>query len=171
MTKKITIICFCSVVIFVVALFTVTQLMADEIKPPQIIRKYQARDSSNEIIVAGIKKRYTRNDRGCVETVEFYNDPANCAGYESCPNDQKPGWVPAIEFKNWPKIWGEDLVGAGSTKGVVGSDECVEWRFTVAGSPGWDCDYIGGRLVCSCIGYYYQPRDWCCDPRGCKARP
>ena len=172
MPKNIAIILLCSVTIVVAALFTVTQLMAGEEKDPQIIRKYQARATNNEIEVAGLKKRYVRNpDDGCVSNVEFYNDPAKCDGNKDCPKDQKPEWVAAIEPQNWPKIWDEYLVGAGSTKGESVSDVCVEWRFTVAGSPGWDCDYLRGHIYCSCIGYYYAPKDWCCDPSGCRPRP
>ncbi len=181
MPKKTAIILLCSVAIVLAAVVTVTHLMAcnkmgssgadGERIDPQLIRKYQARVKFNEIEVAGLKKRYTRNpEDGCVSKVEFYNDPANCEGNEDCPKDEKPGWIEAIEPRSLPKIWDELLVGAGSTQGESGSDVCVEWRFTVAGSPGWDCDYFNGHYRCSCIGFYYKPKDWCCQ-RTCKPRP
>jgi hypothetical protein len=197
MTREIPIILLFSVAIVLAALFTVTQLMAGEkkITKRERIRGYQARTRTNQINVGVIKKKYYRNHRGCVEKVEFYNDLNNCAAGE-CANrlGRRPEiceeevrqrrlaeeectperWVAAIPIddQNWPKIWGEDLVGAGSTKGESGYDVCDEWRFTVAGSPGWDCDYIGGNIVCSCIGYYFPPPwDLCCQPTGCVPSP
>lgn len=186
MPKKITIILLCSVAVVVAALFTVTQLMAMAQKKPQSLDKYQALTKSNEIEVAGLKKRYSRNDFGCVESVEFYNDPAKCAEgdkkNEKCldilqKKPAEPKWIPAIKPKQEPVIWGEKLVGAGSTRGD--SDVCGDWRFTVAGSPGWDCDVLGGHVVCSCIGFYvgdpdypqHDPPGYCCDPNGCVPRP
>ena len=191
----------CSVTIVVAVLLTVTQLMAEENRPP--FDKYRAITKSiNEIEVAGVRIRYSRDDDGCVKSVEFYNDPAEglkhdiieqflkqkwyeCAKDQDCksrvegkefPPVVEPGWVPAsrIDPENWPKIWGEYLVGAGSTKGESGSKVCNEWRFTLAGSPGWDCTVIGGDGYCACIGRRYGLPDWpyvppyCCDgTHGC----
>lgn len=220
MPKTITIIRLCCVMIVATALFTVTQLMAGgtageklgsqlireltvpasthkiegEKPDPKFIQEHQARTSYNETVVAGLKKRYFRDDRGCAYKVEFLNEMSKCRecadslkqAWEKCtadkacrtklegktfPRQSESEWVEAIEPKTWPKVWGEYLVGAGTTKGESGDGVCIEWRFTVAGSPGWDCDYIGNRLVCSCIGYYYEPLDWCCQPTGCHPKP
>ena len=188
----------CSVAIVVAALFGCTHSVTETMEKvshaqanPQRFAKYKAitGDNENEIVVAGLKKRYLRRDKdGCVDKVEFYNDKAKCA--EECLdilNKEPPEstWRPAIETDKTdrqikiPVIWGEKLVGAGRTKGD--SDACVDWRFTVAGSPGWDCDYIGAhdRMVCSCIGFYvgnpdypqYDPPGYCCDPNGCVPKP
>ena len=151
-------------------------------------------------------KKYTRDDYGCVKLVEFYNDPANCLKNEQCmsylerewykcqqkvdckkkleelnlqwpPKMSEPVLRKAIDKIREPEIWGEILVSAGSTRGD--SDVCGDFRFTVAGSPGWDCDSTAGgdRIVCSCIGFYVGPEDWpdyfdhCCDPKGCVQAP
>jgi hypothetical protein len=194
MPKKIPMILLCSVAIVVAALFTVTQLMAMAQKKPQSFAKYQALSKSNEIIVAGLRKKYSRNDNGCVKTVEFYNDPAKCAEgdtkNEKCleilkkkPAEAKFRLAIGMDEKDRPiknpVIWDEKLVGAGSTKGE--SDVCGDWRFTVAGSPGWDCDYVAAldRIVCSCIGFYvglpdypqYDPPGYCCDLYSCVPTP
>ena len=191
MQKKISIILLCSVAIVVAGACTVTQLLADE-KP----RSYHFRTIPTlkgiEVVdlvnKTRLKKKYYRNDDDCVSNVEFYNDPAKCAEgdtkNEKCLDMMKdkpaqPHWRPAIEPKTDPVIWGEKLVGVGSTKGEF--DVCGDWRFTVAGSPGWDCDYVAarGRIVCSCIGFYvgdplypqYDPPGYCCDARGCVRTP
>jgi len=159
-------------------------------------------------------KKYTRDEYGCVELVEFYNDPANCFKNEQCLRYVKLEWdkylewelkkcqqdvdckrkvekmrlqghsmmsevklINAIDKIKEPEIYGEILVSAGSTRGD--SDVCGDFRFTVAGSPGWDCDSTagGGRIVCSCIGTYIGPDVWpdyfdyCCDPKGCVQAP
>jgi hypothetical protein len=79
--------------------------------------------------------------------------------------------IDPIEFPNPPAVGNEKLVGARNPLGhpVFSGD----YSFTLAGSPGWDCDYIASqdRTYCSCIGYYYAPLDMCCDPTGCKTRP
>ena len=204
MPKKISITILCSVAIVVAALLTVTQLMAGE--KCQSFDKYRAISRSNEIEVAGVRIKYTRDDDGCVKFVEFYYDPEKyskdsagldslrplwdkCMKDEDCkpklegktwPPEVEPGWLPAkkIDDKNWPKIWGECLVGSGSTKGESGSDVCGEWTFTVAGSPGWYCTQSGGELYCTCIGYYYGPPDYpdppinhCCVGGVCVYNP
>ena len=209
MFKKISITILCSVAIVVAALLTVTQLIAQE-KPPPFDKfdKYRAITKSNEIEVAGVRIRYTRDDDGCVTNSEFYNDPKKCTNdsacleylrqlWDKCMQDEdckpklkgktwppavEPGWLPAkkIDVKNWPKIWGEYLVRAGSTMGESGSDVCDEWSFTVAGSPGWRCTVSNGEdLNCKCIGTYYghpdnpeyDPPGYCCDGNGCEETP
>ena len=183
MSKKITIFLSCSVAIVVAALFTVTQLLAGAEPPPS--NKYRAIAKSNEIEVAGVRIRYTRDDVGCVEAKEFYNDPEKCSKDPACleslkqvwgkcmedencrpklegiewPPKVEPGWVRAkpIDKKNWPRLWGEYLVRAGDTKGESGSGVCDEWTFTVAGSPGWHCTPMNGDIYCVCIGDYYGP--------------
>lgn len=173
MTKNITISVMCIVAVVLAALFTVTQLTA---KDAESRGRYKPSIRSNKMKVDLISKRYFRNDNGCVTRVEFYNDPANCAGLvpdpgePQCPTSAQAQWVQAIRIDKTPIIWNEELVGAGTTTGQ--SDPCGEWRFTLAGSPGWDCDYLPGppsRIVCSCIGY--QIGDWCCDPTGCTQKP
>ena len=180
MPKKRTIILLCAVTIVAAALLTVTQLLADE--KPLASQNYRAITTYNELEVAGLKKRYFRNpDDGCVSRIEFYNDPAKCDGNNKCldilkDKPSQPKWIAAIKVTEPPGIWGEILVGAGSTKGE--SDVCGDWRFTLAGSPGWDCDHVGveRRKVCSCIGFYVGPPDYpgfdhCCDPNRCTPRP
>ena len=204
MPKKLSITNLLSVAIAVALLFTVTQLSAQEKPPPS--DKYRAIAKSNEIQVAGVRIRYTRDDYGCVKYSEFYNDSEKCLNDSACldslrqlwdkcmkDEDCKPKlegekwppvvqteWVRAkkIDHKNWPKIWGEYLVRAGSTMGESGSDVCDEWTFTLAGSHGLHCTYIGGDLYCKCIGTYYGPPAYpdppinhCCDPNGCVPHP
>jgi hypothetical protein len=171
MTKKNTITVMCIVAVVLAALFTVTQLTAKANAQPR--SRYRASIKSNEMKVDLITKWYSRNGNGCVTRVEFLNDPRNCPPNDRrCPRDAQAEWVDAIEFPNPPTLGNERLVGAGLTTGE--SDPCGDYRFTLAGSPGWDCDYVAGRdrIVCSCIGYYVPPPyDLCCDPTGCRPRP
>jgi hypothetical protein len=204
MPKKISITILCGVTIVVAVLLTVTQLMA--LEKPQSFDKYRPISGSNEIEVAGVRIRYTRDDNGCVKFVEFYNNPDRCSKDPACldslrqlwdkcmkdedcksklegktwPPEVEPGWVPAkkIDDKSWPKMWGEYLVRAGSTKGESGSDVCDEWTFTVAGSPGWHCTVSDGDIYCKCIGDYYGPPEWsdppynhCCAGGACVRHP
>lgn len=206
MTKKYSIILLCSVAIVAAALFAVSQLMAMGQAKPRSSRDYQAVTTYNELevaapkLVAPLKKKYERNSDGCVTTVWFFNDLANCTDKDcvryqedksrmqkQAQEEEKKGeWILAYGMDKEdrpikdPVIWGkEKLVGAGTTRGE--SDVCGDWRFTVAGSPGWDCDYVAGlgRIVCSCIGFYvgkhnypqYYPPGYCCDPTGCVPTP
>ena len=204
MPKIICITILWSVAIVAAPFFTVTQLSAQEKPPP--LEKYRAVPKSNEIEVAGVRIRYNRDEYGCVKSAEFYNDSEKCSNdsacmdslrqlWDKCLKDEDckpklegkpwppkfgPGWVAAkrIDVKNWPKIWGEYLVGAGSTMGESGSDVCDEWTFTVAGSPGWHCTSWGGEIYCKCIGTYYGPPRYpdppinhCCDGNGCVRHP
>jgi hypothetical protein len=204
MPKKISVANLLSVVIAVALLSTVSQLNAQEKPPP--FDKYRAIPKSNEIEVAGVRIRYTRDDYGCVKYSEFYNDSEKCLNdsacldslrqlWDKCLNDKdcKPklegqpwppefasGWVAAkkIDDQNWPKIWGEYLVGAGSTMGESGSGVCDEWTFTVAGSPGWRCTEQDGHIYCNCIGTRFGPPQFpdppinhCCDVNGCVRHP
>jgi hypothetical protein len=189
----------CGAAIVVAVLCTVTEPTAMSQKKPLSVEDYRAISQSNEIVVAGLQKRYKRKDTGCVATVEFYNDPTKCEGNEKCieylkkkeEKDKTPvkaKWIFALPILGkdgrplMPEIWGETLRNAGSTMGE--SNVCGDWRFTVADSPGWDCDYVAGhepdRIVCSCIGFYIEPGffpgypeldDHCCDPNGCVPRP
>jgi hypothetical protein len=186
MQKKISIILLCSVAIVVAGACTVNQLLADEKPRPQRFRTIPTLKGIEIIDLVNrttLKVRYERNQDGCVTGVEFYNDPANCAfgdkKNEKCLDmiKDKPAqarWRPAIAPKKPPVIWGEKLVGVGSTRGEI--DVCGDWRFTVAGSPGWDCTYSssGDRQFCSCIGFYvgapqypqFEPPGYCCDLSG-----
>jgi hypothetical protein len=134
---------------------------------------FQAIPAETTSIINGVKIKYTRDDRGCIKTCQFWNDPARCGAeaecckemdgsvYEECVRavkEAKAGYTDCLPVPT-PKIRGETVVSAGNTTDTA--QVCNEFRIVTHGSPGISTDCRDGNCTASCLGYSFPP--WCCQ--------
>jgi hypothetical protein len=149
--------------------------------------KFRAVPGDNESVIAGVKIKYARDDRGCVQTCQFENDPARCGQEAECckkvaeygsssdvekcirtVREEKADYIECIETPI-PKIGNETIKSAGNT--IESTQVCDDFRIVAHGSPGWTWTCTGGSCTLTCLGYYYAPLQLCCDPTGCVRKP
>lgn len=134
---------------------------------------FQAIPAETVSIINGVKIKYTRDDRGCINSCQFWNDPARCGDnaecckemdgnvYEKCmkaAKETEAGYTDCIPAPT-PKIGRETVVSAGNTTDTA--QVCNEFRIVTHGSPGWSWSCVGGHCTVACLGYLYDP--WCCQ--------
>jgi hypothetical protein len=144
-----------------------------EVKTDLTVNPFQAIPAETTSIINGVKIKYTRDDRGCIETCQFWNDPARCGPnaeccremdgkvYEECVRsvkESKAGYTDCLPVPT-PKISGETVVSAGNT--TDNAQVCTEFRIVTHGSPGISTVCRDGNCTVSCLGYSYPP--WCCQ--------
>lgn len=125
-----------------------------------------------ESVIDGVNIIYERNSQGCIENCEFLNNPARCLGNKECQEyvtDKKAEFIECLSATTEPKIAGQAIKSAGYTTGPV--QTCNEYIIVTSGSPGWVYQQVGGQNKLVCLGYYYAPKELCCDQVTCVEKP
>ena len=129
-------------------------------------------------IINGVKIKFTRDERGCIQTCEYQINPelcgknGECCQSEDLSNEAKKDCLESLknakkmtgkykmcERTESPKIDGETVVYADNT--IDNPRPCNEFRIVTHGSPGWKTSCSGGNCTKVCLGYYFPP--WCCQ--------
>ena len=147
--------------------------------------KFQAIPGDTESVIAGVSIKYARDDRGCVKTCRFENDPARCGdeaqccehvvkydiSEEECRKVIKDSRSEYIECQKvpTPRIGGETVMSAGNT--IATTQVCEDFNIVTHGSPGWVTTCTPAGCTVTCIGVYFPQWELCCDPWGCVRKP
>lgn len=144
------------------------------VKPALPSNPFQAIPGETTSIINGVEIKYTRDDRGCIKTCQFWNDPARCGAnaecckkmdrnvYEECVGavkEAKAVYKNCVPVSTPPTIRGETVVSAGNTTDTA--QVCNEFRIVTHGSPGISWVGSGGNWTKSCLGWLFPP--WCCQ--------
>jgi len=157
---------------FLMFIFLVAGAIASEPVKAAENKKFNAKPSTTEVMINEVKIKYVRDENGCSEMVQFWNDPERCGENSICrtyAKDGKARYIDGLPTTVVPKIEGEAVISAGNTIGPT--PLCNEFIITTHGSPGWVWNNINGNWTLICIGYYYSPLKLCCDPTGCVPKP
>ncbi len=165
---------FMALVIFWGVLFAVNPLKAGQEKPYEPDPSFNPIPQETVSIINGVKIKYTRDERGCVDTCQSWSDPALCGkdgeccqstdlsgkAKEDCLMSLKKtetGYIDCLPT-NPPRIGKEKVVFADNT--IDSTRVCNEFRIVTHGSPGW-LTTCSGSCTKTCLGYYFAP--YCCQ--------